>query len=122
MILKHEVEDVEALQTVMNNVKRALHYDAEEKVKTEEVILHSDVKQEHVESTAPNVTPPPKVNAKKGISYKIKEIRRTLIHLLCGSGLFKNFHQDLFIESAGRYQYGPGHWAVQRPFESLRPQ
>ena len=94
MILKHEVEDVEALQTVMNNVKRALHYDAEEKVKTEEVILHSDVKQEHVETATPNVTPPPKVNAKKGISYRIKEIRRTLIHLLCGSGLLKIVHRD----------------------------
>ena len=71
----------------MNNVKRALSVNEGTEAKPEEMtILHSDVKQEHVENPTPT-----KVNAKKGISYKIKEIRRTLIHLLCGSGMLKIF-------------------------------
>ena len=101
---RHGREDAEALQTMLDNVKKAFssreegfsvadQNEAKADDTAGEMVLNSDEKK--VEKPRP----PSKANTKKGISSKVKEVRRFLIHVLCGSGMliiFTEFYRQCY--------------------------
>ena len=56
---------------------------------SEEMILNSGIEEAKVLPSKRQISDRVKPSTKKGISTKVRDIRRVLIHVLCGSGMLK---------------------------------